>query len=80
MRHLLPNWQIGFCQLGREGIAMQHFTDSLKELRAQVDSLTRQIAMVKPGCGDNEPPLFVTIGAPAVTDEQLERLFAQEAG
>lgn len=59
---------------------MQHFTDAIQNLRDQIGHLERQVAMARPGGGNYEPPLFVTIGVPPVTEEQLERLLAQDAG
>jgi hypothetical protein len=59
---------------------MSPFEQAVQKLRDDVADLDPRLVLVRPVGGKMEPPLFVNVGFPPCTEEQIERLLAQDAG
>lgn len=59
---------------------MTPFEQAVQKLKDQVADLDPRLMIVRPGVALHEPPLFVNVGAPPCTEEELDRLLAQDAG
>lgn len=59
---------------------MTDFERRLAELKQQVADLDPRLVVHMPTGNDLEPPLYVNTGRPPETEEEIERLLAQDAG
>jgi hypothetical protein len=74
----LGGWQPA--TVAAQVIAMTPFEQAIEKLKIQVADLDPRLMIVAPGGAGLEPPLFVNVGFPPCTEEELERLLAQDAG
>ena len=59
---------------------MTAFERKLAQLRADAADLDPRLVVHMPKMEGFEPPLFVNTGRPPETEEEIERLLAQDAG
>lgn len=59
---------------------MSPFEQAIENLKVQVADLDPRLVLVRPGGDKMEPPLFVNVGFPPCTEEEIDRLLAQDAG
>ena len=59
---------------------MTAFERKLAQLRADAADLDPRLVVHMPTGNDLEPPLYVNTGRPPETEEEIERLLAQDAG
>lgn len=59
---------------------MTEFERKLADLKQRVADLDPRLVVAMPASVGLEPPLFVNTGFPPRSDEEIERLIAQDAG